>query len=170
MEKGNNKNQVIKGDLTFDDKVIQKIVGYSIEKIDGLLGIDAGFIANVKNKLVNSSNPTEGVEVEVGKEQVAVDLDIITEFGKDARTIYQKIQELVKTKIMEMTGLELIELNVKVVDIQTAREFNKNQVTLQDKAGDMGQTIKDKTKDGYDSVKDNLADNNNSENQGERVK
>ncbi|AEJ24109.1 Asp23/Gls24 family envelope stress response protein [Weissella koreensis] len=168
MEKGSNKNQVIKGDLTFDDKVIQKIVGYSIEKIDGLLGIDAGFIANVKNKLVNSSNPTEGVEVEVGKEQVAVDLDIITEFGKDARTIYQKIQELVKTKIMEMTGLELIELNVKVVDIQTAREFNKNQVTLQDKAGDMGQTIKDKTKDGYDSVKDNLADN--SENQGERVK
>lgn len=168
MEKGSNKNQVIKGDLTFDDKVIQKIVGYSIEKIDGLLGIDAGFIANVKNKLVNSSNPTEGVEVEVGKEQVAVDLDIITEFGKDARTIYQKIQELVKTKIMEMTGLELIELNVKVVDIQTAREYNKNQVTLQDKAGDMGQTIKDKTKDGYDSVKDNLADN--SENQGERVK
>ncbi|AVH75721.1 Asp23/Gls24 family envelope stress response protein [Weissella koreensis] len=168
MEKGSNKNQVIKGDLTFDDKVIQKIVGYSIEKIDGLLGIDAGFIANVKNKLVNSSNPTEGVEVEVGKEQVAVDLDIITEFGKDARTIYQKIQELVKTKIMEMTGLELIELNVKVVDIQTAREFNKNQVTLQDKAGDMGQTIKDKTKDGYDSVKDNLADN--SENRGERVK
>jgi len=164
MEKGSNKNQVIKGDLTFDDKVIQKIVGYSIEKIDGLLGIDAGFIANVKNKLVNSSNPTEGVEVEVGKEQVAVDLDIITEFGKDARTIYQKIQELVKTKIMEMTGLELIELNVKVVDIQTAREFNKNQVTLQDKAGDMGQTIKDKTKDGYDSVKDNLADN--SENRG----
>ncbi len=40
MEKGSNKNQVIKGDLTFDDKVIQKIVGYSIEKIDGLLGID----------------------------------------------------------------------------------------------------------------------------------
>ncbi len=132
------------------------------------LELTAGFIANVKNKLVNSSNPTEGVEVEVGKEQVAVDLDIITEFGKDARTIYQKIQELVKTKIMEMTGLELIELNVKVVDIQTAREFNKNQVTLQDKAGDMGQTIKDKTKDGYDSVKDNLADN--SENRGERVK
>lgn len=158
MEKENTKNQVIKGDLTFDDKVIQKIVGYSIEKIDGLLGIDAGFIANVKNKIVNSSSPTEGVEVEVGKEQVAVDLDIIIEFGKDARTIYKKIQELVSTKIMVMTGLELIELNVKVVDIQTAREYSKNQVTLQDKAGDVGNTIKDKTKDGYDSVKDNLAD------------
>ena len=30
----------LKGELTFDDKVIQKIVGYAIENVDGLLGVD----------------------------------------------------------------------------------------------------------------------------------
>lgn len=152
----NSKN--IKGQLTFDDKVIQKIVGHSIEKVDGLLGVDAGFIANVKNKIVNSSDPTEGVGVEVGKEQVAVDLDIITEYGKDARDVYSKVKKIVKEQIAKMTGLDLVEMNVKVVDIQTAKEYDKNQTTLQDHAVDAGQTIKQKTSQGYDAVKETVAD------------
>ena len=52
-----------KGQLTFDDKVIQKIVGYAIENVDGLLGVDGGFVANIKNKIVNSDNPTDGIEI-----------------------------------------------------------------------------------------------------------
>jgi len=43
-----------KGQLTFDDKVIQKIVGYAIENVSGLLGVDGGFVANIKNKIVNN--------------------------------------------------------------------------------------------------------------------
>ena len=78
-----------KGQLTFDDKVIQKIVGYAIENVSGLLGVDGGFVANIKNKIVNSDNPTDGIDVEVGKEQVAVDLNIVMEFGHNAHDVYK---------------------------------------------------------------------------------
>ena len=54
-----------KGELTFNDKVIQKVVGYAIENVSGLLGVDGGFMANIKNKIVNSDNPVDGIEVEV---------------------------------------------------------------------------------------------------------
>ncbi|GAK31187.1 Gls24 family general stress protein [Weissella oryzae SG25] len=162
-KKANQKD--IKGQLSFDDKVIQKIVGYSIEKIDGLLGVDAGFIANVKNKLVNSDDPTEGVSVEVGKEQVAVDLDIITEYGKDARDIYADVKKIVSEQVAKMTGLDLVEMNVKVVDIQSSDEYDKNQTSLQDRAADAGQTIKEKTSQGYEAAKDKVTDDDN-----ERVK
>jgi uncharacterized alkaline shock family protein YloU len=37
----------ITGELTFDDKVIQKIIGIALEEIDGLLTVDGGFFSNL---------------------------------------------------------------------------------------------------------------------------
>lgn len=37
------KKTELKGELTFDDKVIQKIIGISLETIPGLLTINGGF-------------------------------------------------------------------------------------------------------------------------------
>ena len=79
------ENRQPKGELTFNDKVIQKVVGYAIENVTGLLGVDGGFVANIKNKIVNTDNTTDGIGVEVGKEQVAVDLNIIMEYGQIGR-------------------------------------------------------------------------------------
>lgn len=89
------ENRQPKGELTFDDKVIQKVVGYAIENVTGLLGVDGGFVANIKNKIVNTDNPTDGIGVEVGKEQVAVDLDIIMEYGHNAHDIYKQLTEVI---------------------------------------------------------------------------
>lgn len=37
------KVEVVKGKLTYEDKVIKKIIGISLEKVDGLLTVDGGF-------------------------------------------------------------------------------------------------------------------------------
>lgn len=142
-----------KGQLTFDDKVIQKIVGYAIENVSGLLGVDGGFVANIKNKLVNSDNPTDGINVEVGKEQVAVDLNIVIEFGHNAHDIYTDISKVVSQKLEEATSLALVELNVEVIDIQTKSEFEESQVTIQDRVTDAGKSVQDKASDGLDKIK-----------------
>ncbi|WP_042753359.1 Asp23/Gls24 family envelope stress response protein, partial [Lactococcus garvieae] len=73
----------IKGELTYEDKVVQKIVGLALETVDGLLSIEGGFFSNLTGKLVNTDNVTSGVDVEVGKTQVAVDLKVITEYRKN---------------------------------------------------------------------------------------
>lgn len=147
------ENTEPKGTLTFDDKVIQKIVGYAIENVSGLLGVDGGFVANIKNKLVNSDNPTDGIGVEVGKEQVAVDLNIIMAYGHNAHDIYKQLTEVINKQVKETTDLALIELNVEVVDIQTPKEFDDSQTSLQDRVSDAGSAIKEKTTDGVDAVK-----------------
>ena len=141
-----------KGQLTFDDKVIQKIVGYAIENVDGLLGVDGGFVANIKNKIVNSDNPTDGIEVEVGKEQVAVDLDIIMEYGHNAHDIYDQLKQV----IAKITSLVLVELNVEVVDIQTQKEFNESQTTLQDRVSSASEKVKSKAAESGEKVKQNV--------------
>lgn len=142
-----------KGQLTFDDKVIQKIVGYAIENVSGLLGVDGGFVANIKNKIVNSDNPTDGIDVEVGKEQVAVDLNIVMEFGHNAHDVYKELSTVVAKQIKEATSLTLVELNVEVIDIQTKSEFEKSQVTVQDRVTDAGKSVQDKATAGIDKVK-----------------
>ncbi|MBU5889575.1 Asp23/Gls24 family envelope stress response protein, partial [Vibrio cholerae O1] len=70
----------MKRELTYEDKVVQKIVGLALETVDGLLAVEGGFFSNLTGKLVNTDDVTSGVDVEVGKTQVAVDLKVITEY------------------------------------------------------------------------------------------
>ncbi|CAM3111680.1 Asp23/Gls24 family envelope stress response protein [Leuconostoc rapi] len=151
----------IKGELTFNDKVIRKIVGYAIENVKGLLGVDGGFVSNIKNKIVNSDDPTDGIDVEVGKEQVAVDLNVIMAFGHNAHDIYKELRKVTETQLEKTTSLKLVELNVQIIDIQTQAEYKNSRVTLQDRVSDAGSAIKEKTSEGVGSVKEtasNLTD------------
>lgn len=167
IEKKNETAVATKGELTFDDKVVQKIVGNSIEKVPGLLGVDGGFVTNIKNKIVNSDNPTDGIDVEVGKEQVAVDLSIIMAYGHNAHDVYKALVQAISKQVKDTTSLELVELNVEVVDIQTSKEFESSQTTLQDRVSDAGSVVKEKTSNGVESVKSSTA---NMVSDDERVK
>lgn len=122
----------VKGELVFEDKVIQKIIGIALDEIDGLLTIDGGFFSNIAGKLVNTDNTTSGVDVEVGKKQVAADLSIVAEYGKDVTSIYEKMKQVISEEVKKMTGLDVIEVNVNVVDVKTKEQHEKDSVTLQD--------------------------------------
>lgn len=126
----------IRGELTYENKVIEKIVGLAIEHIDGLLAVNGGYLSNIKNKLVNTDSVRDGVNVEVGKKQVAVDLDIIAEYQKHVPTIFDEIKAIVETEVKKMTELDVIEVNVNVVDIKTKEQHEADKVTLQDKVTD----------------------------------
>lgn len=134
------QNQVaVKGELTYDDKVLQKIIGIALEDIDGLLTVDGGFFSNIAEKLVNTDNVTSGIDVEVGKKQVAVDLDIVAEYGKDIAQLFKDIQKTIVSEVRKMTSLEVIEVNVNVVDIKTKEQYEKDKVTVQDKVSDFAE-------------------------------
>lgn len=132
--------QEVKGELTYDDKVIQKIIGIALENIDGLLTVDGGFFSNIAEKLVNTDNVTSGIDVEVGKKQVAVDLDIVAEYGKDISKLFTDIQKLIVEEVRKMTSLEVIEVNVNVVDIKTREQYEKDSVTVQDRVGNVAES------------------------------
>lgn len=123
----------IKSTLTYDDKVIEKIVGHALENVGGLLAVTGGFFSNIKNNLVNSDSVTDGVSVEVGTKEVAVDLAIVVEYGKDIPAIVESIKAIVAQNVASMTHLKVIEVNVNVVDIRTKGEHEEASVTVQDR-------------------------------------
>ena len=107
---GSSKPEV-KGDLKYDSKVIQKIVGIALSDIKGLLTVNGGFFSNIADKIVNSDDVTSGVNVEVGKKQVAVDIEIVAEYGVDITKLYDQIKQKIQEKVKEMTvSLELLRI------------------------------------------------------------
>ena len=158
MSNVEKKVEEVKGELTYEDKVIQKIIGLSLENVPGLLAIDGGFFSNLSEKLVNTDNVASGVNVEVGKEQVAVDLNVIVEYQKNVPELYKKIKEVVVSEISKMTDLEVVEVNVDVVDIKTKEQHEADSVSLQDRVTGVVESTSEFTSDKFESAKQGLSD------------
>lgn len=188
-----NKNvEEVKGELTYENKVIQKIIGFSLENISGLLAVDGGFFSNLTDKIINTDNVTSGVNVEVGKEQVAVDLNIIVEYKKNVPELYQEIKKVITNDISNITDLEVVEVNVNVVDIKTKEQHEADSVSLQDRVtnavestGEFASekfeaaktgiseglsTAKEKVEDGVEAVKDKVNDDDKEDEKASKSK
>lgn len=139
-EKQNVVSKDVRGELTYEDKVIQKIIGLSLDKVPGLLHVDGGFFSNLTEKIVNTNDVTHGVNVEVGKEQVAVDLNVIVEYRKNVPTLYKEIKDVIVSEVAKMTDLEVVEVNVNVVDIKTKEQHEADSVSLQDRVTDVAES------------------------------
>lgn len=147
----------VRGELTYDDKVIQKIIGLSLEKVSGLLAVDGGFFSNIKDKLVNSDNVTHGVNVEVGKEQVAVDLNVVAEYQKNVPALYEEIKKVVVEEVSKMTDLEVVEVNVNVVDIKTKEQHEADSVSLQDRVTDVAESTGEFASEQFEKAKSGIS-------------
>lgn len=165
MEQSNNVKQTtsgVTGELTFDNKVVQKIIGIGLGRIDGLLTVDGGFFSNVAEKLVNTDHVTAGIDTEVGKKQVAVDMDVVVEFGRDIEEIYNQIKKVVSEDITRMTHLEVVEINVNVVDIKSKAEYAEDSETVQTKlsrgANKTGDYVSTQTNKARNSVNKGVED------------
>ena len=62
-------------------------------------------------------NHSQGVSVEVGETQAAVDIDMIAEYGVAIADLASGVRRNVIASIERMTGLEVTEVNISVADI-----------------------------------------------------
>ena len=154
--KEETKKENVQGKLTYEDKVIQKIVGLALESVNGLLSVDGGFFSNLTGKLVNTDDVTAGVGVEVGKKQVAVDLKVVTEYKKNVPDIYRKIKDVIRKEVSDMTDLEVVEVNVTVVDIKTKEQYEADSVSLQDRVTGVVESTGEFASEQFENVKTGL--------------
>ena len=112
------------GTITFANEVIATIAGLAAVDVPGVAGMSGGFVDGI-TELVGRKNLSKGIKVEVGTEEVAVDIAIVVEYGTPVPEIAQNIQMSVMKAIETMTGLKVVEVNINVQGIkfkeQTAR-------------------------------------------------
>ena len=74
-----------------------------------------------------SASTTQGVSVEVGERQAAVDIDIVAYYGQSIVETATAIRENVIDRIESMTGLEVVEVNVSVDDLYIEGDGDDSQ-------------------------------------------
>lgn len=111
--------------LTFDDDVIKKIAGIASRNVDGVLSLEGGMFSNLSNRFRSDSDPTQGVNAQVGEKQVAINLNITVEYGKDIRQIFNQVCQRVIQDIQRLTGLEVVEVAVEVDDVMSKQEWQE---------------------------------------------
>ncbi len=110
------------GKISVAQGVVQKIAGIACREISGVhaMGVlTSRAFGAVRERIPGSSGPNvaQGVGVEVGETQAAIDLDIVVEYGVSIAELGRSIQRNVKQAVERMTGLDVVEVNVNVDDL-----------------------------------------------------
>jgi uncharacterized alkaline shock family protein YloU len=111
------------GNTSVADSVVAKIAGIAAREISGVhdmgMGAARAFGA-LKEKLpVGSStpSPTQGVSVEVGEKEAAVDLELVVEYGVSIPELSRSVRNNVIQRVERMTGLSVTEVNISIDDV-----------------------------------------------------
>ena len=118
--------------LIIQDKVVAKIARIAVNNIDGILEMKGNIADSIGSFFGSNDRKTAGVNVEVGEREAKINLDVIIEYGKNARQIFNDIQRIVSANVKEMTGLDVVTVNVDVVDVLTRQEYAEKQQSAKD--------------------------------------
>lgn len=107
------------GKTSIADGVVAKIAGIAAREVSGVHDLGGGTaraVGAVRERMGGQTH-AQGVSVEVGERQAAVDVDVVLDYGVAIADVADGIRKNVISSIERMTGLEVTEVNVAVNDI-----------------------------------------------------
>jgi uncharacterized alkaline shock family protein YloU len=109
------------GRTTIADAVVSKVAGLAAREIPGVHGFGGGaaraFGALTERIPGSRSTSSQGVSVEVGEKQAAIDLTVVVEYGVAIAGLAHAVRRNVIGAVEQMTGLQVVEVNVNVADL-----------------------------------------------------
>ena len=109
------------GEVRIAAEVVAIIAGLAATEVDG---VDS-MAGNITNELVGKLGMkilSKGVKVDVTEEHVSVDLSLNIKYGYNIPEVSERVQERVKSAIENMTGLTVLDVNVKIAGVNMAED------------------------------------------------
>ena len=111
-----NLNRDTLGSVQIANDVVAIIAGLAATEVDGITAM-AGNISNELISKVGYRSLTKGVKVDIDNGQVKVELSLRMDYGHNIPSTCAKVQDRVKTTIENMTGLEVVNVNVRIAGV-----------------------------------------------------
>jgi uncharacterized alkaline shock family protein YloU len=116
-----------RGNTVISDSVVAKIAGLAAREIPGVYDLGRGLgrtFGALRQRMPSPSTAaggqpvtTQGVSVEVGQKQTAVDLDLVIFYGQSIVEVSEAVRRNVINRVEGLTGLEVTEVNIAVDDL-----------------------------------------------------
>ena len=108
-----------RGTTTIVDSVVARVAGIAAREARGVYDLGGGAaraIGAIRNA-INATDQSQGISVEVGEKQVAVDVTIVAEYPVSLQDVADRVRADVIRAVETIVGLEVTEVNVTVNDV-----------------------------------------------------
>jgi uncharacterized alkaline shock family protein YloU len=108
------------GQTTIADSVVTKVAGISAAEVAGVHELGGGAaraVGTVTQKVGLSDGRSQGVSVEVGEKEAAVDLTIVVDYGESIPQVADDVRQQIIKRVEGITGLKVVEVNISVNDL-----------------------------------------------------
>lgn len=119
--------------VVISEEVVSVIAGVAVSEVSGVVDTAGGFAGGLSEVLSGKKKLSKGIKVEVGEKETKIDVNIIVEYGIRIPDIAFEIQSRVKKSVKEMTGLDVVAVNVHVQGVRTAIDQENKEVKEEDK-------------------------------------
>lgn len=119
---GRSPLQTSRGVTTLDDTVVAKIAGMAAREVPGVYGMGNAArrtFAAIADRIPNAqTNVTGGISVAKGETQAAIEVTVVVDYGASIVEVGNAIRRNVIEQVEGITGLDVVEVNVNVVDVR----------------------------------------------------
>lgn len=109
------------GLIRISDDVVATIAGLATLETPGITAMSGGISEGFAKRL-SGKNVQKGITVEVGQVEAIVHLRVIVQYGSKIQEVCRDLQYNVREAIENMTGLRVVEVNVKVEGVSFREE------------------------------------------------
>lgn len=117
---GGNPLDSGKGETTIADGVVTKVAGIAAREVGGVHDLGGGVaraVGGVAHRVGAGDQRTQGVSVEVGQLEAAVDLTLVIEYGESIPAVAEAVRQNIIHRVEGTTGLAVTEVNIAVADL-----------------------------------------------------
>jgi uncharacterized alkaline shock family protein YloU len=108
------------GQTTIADSVVTKVAGLAAGEVAGVHELGGGAaraVGAVTQKVGLTDSRSQGVSVEVGEKEAAVDLTVVVDYGESIPQVAEDVRQQVINRVEGITGLKVVEVNISVNDL-----------------------------------------------------
>lgn len=115
------KEQSREDKIRISEDVIATIAGIAASENENVVSLGGGFVDGIAGMLGRKS-PSKGIKVELKENQVAIDLSAVMQYGCKIHEVARNMQSRIREAVGDMTGLEVVSVNISVIGIVTDKE------------------------------------------------
>jgi len=109
-----------KGSTTIAESVVAKIAGMAAREVPGVYALGGG-VARAMGQIrdvVSQHDMSQGVSVEVGHTQAAVDVILVVNYPYPLQDVAGQVRDAIYDSVETLVGLEVTEVNISIADIR----------------------------------------------------